>query len=63
MILPQSGHKKQQPLEKISRKNLFVKEVKVFDFESNEKFIPALAFTKQSYTDIKSKNMKKSQIH
>jgi hypothetical protein len=62
MIYPQSGHKKTATRQSVSRQSLIVKEVKevkVFNFESNEEFIQALGFTKQSCTEIKSKNMKK----
>jgi len=59
MILTQSGHKKTATRQSVSRQSLIVKEVKVFNFESNEEFIQALGFTKQSCTEIKSKNMKK----
>ncbi len=37
-----------------------VKVVKVFDFESNAKFIRALKLAERGCTEIKSKNMKKS---
>ena len=37
-----------------------IKVIKIFDFESNAKFIRALKLVERACTEIKSKNMKKS---